>query len=268
MGAKLPPIPVGTRVGSWTTVGEEYPRPRRASGRPDAVVYEYVVDVRCECGNSRTVTKSKVTTSAITKCQRCAGKDTSERMRSSAARVRTGDRFGKWTAVGNGYYDPEGRAVALCRCDCGNERVQLIGNLLRGGKGKNGTDYACMRCAHRQLRADRADLYVNAQTHGGSKSRLYKTWRGMLGRCTYECNASWERYGGRGIKVCDEWLSFESFRDWALANGYIEPAAGERSPLVIDRIDPDGNYEPANCQWVTQQENIRRMFEHHKQVVS
>jgi hypothetical protein len=82
-----------------------------------------------------------------------------------------------------------------------------------------------------------------------SKTRLYIIWNGMKGRCYRNKNRdNYKFYGEHGIKVCDEWLnSFESFRDWALSNGY-------RDNLTIDRIKSDGNYEPNNCQWKTMKE--------------
>lgn len=80
--------------------------------------------------------------------------------------------------------------------------------------------------------------------HGMSGTKVYKTWHNMRSRCNNPKATKYEIYGGRGIKVCDEWEnSFHSFYDWCLANGYEEG-------LTIDRINGDGNYEPSNCRWV------------------
>lgn len=78
--------------------------------------------------------------------------------------------------------------------------------------------------------------------------RLESIYHGMKQRCYYEKHTGYERYGGRGITVCDEWKnSYKAFFKWALANGYNEH-------LTLDRIDNDGNYEPSNCRWITVRE--------------
>lgn len=90
--------------------------------------------------------------------------------------------------------------------------------------------------------------------HGMYQTRLYGCWEGMKSRCYCTTAGNYRNYGGRGITICDEWRdSFESFRDWALANGYADN-------LYIDRISSDGNYEPSNCRWVTmrEQQNNKR----------
>ena len=84
--------------------------------------------------------------------------------------------------------------------------------------------------------------------HGMTKTRLHNIWVSMKERCNVPSVNCYKYYGGRGIKVCEEWKhSFESFRDWALANGYTDT-------LTIDRIDVNGNYEPSNCRWITLKE--------------
>ena len=86
------------------------------------------------------------------------------------------------------------------------------------------------------------DIYNN--------KRLRKIWESMHERCEYEKHPQYHNYGGRGISVCDEWSEYIPFAKWAFRNGYAED-------LSIDRIDPDGMYEPNNCRWTTIQEQQR-----------
>lgn len=97
--------------------------------------------------------------------------------------------------------------------------------------------------------------YVNTcgnynETNDG-RSRLYNIWGGIKERCNTITNSAYKDYGGRGIKMCDEWLnSFQTFKKWALNNGYADN-------LTIDRVDNNGNYEPNNCRWSTTKQQAR-----------
>ena len=79
----------------------------------------------------------------------------------------------------------------------------------------------------------------------------------MKGRCYRKSMKRYERYGGRGISVCPEWKdSFETFKEWALSNGYSEN-------LTLDRIDNNGDYCPSNCRWITNKEQQSNKSDNH-----
>ncbi len=153
----------------------------------------------------------------------------------------TGTRFGRWVVLECTSRGKNGEIQYKCRCDCGTERVLRRTSLTSG----NSKSCGCLSME---------DAIARATTHGETKTRLYRIWAGIIQRC---CNDrkryEWEKYGGRGIEVCEEWRKYESFRDWAVANGY-------RDDLSIDRKDPDGNYCPENCRWATtyEQSNNKR----------
>lgn len=85
----------------------------------------------------------------------------------------------------------------------------------------------------------------------GNCPKIYSCWRNMKQRCFNPKNPLWHRYGGRGIKICNDWLEFKNFMEWAYANGYKEG-------LSLDRIDNDGDYKPSNCQWITVGKNSQK----------
>ena len=94
-------------------------------------------------------------------------------------------------------------------------------------------------------------------THGGRHEILYNIWCAMKERCNNPHNKRYERYGGRGITVCDEWQSdYAAFRSWALENGFDDG-------LTIDRINGNGNYSPNNCRWVTTAAQNRNYSRNH-----
>lgn len=84
--------------------------------------------------------------------------------------------------------------------------------------------------------------------HGDRRKKLYGIWRGIKRRCNSPYEPSFNRYGGRGIKVCEQWKEYIIFRKWALETGYKEN-------LTIHRINNDEDYYPLNCKWITKSEH-------------
>lgn len=154
----------------------------------------------------------------------------------------TGQVFGKLTVIGISKKVQSGKRKRYywqCKCECGNFKVVSSEHLKSG----NTKSCGCLQKEMAQLRGYKSKIGERSRKHGDFGTKLYGVWAGMKRRCQNPNTKYYADYGGRGIKVCDEWQDYERFKIWALSSGYFEG-------LSIERKDVNGNYCPDNCEWI------------------
>lgn len=156
----------------------------------------------------------------------------------------SGQRFGRLVALSDTGRRKQGQSIWLCRCDCGGDAKVQAGNLRSGNTNSCG-------CLQADMRGVSSVRHGEARSSGHSAE--WNTWQSMIARCKYPSSTSYPWYGGKGIKVCDRWSGEDGFVRFLEDMGR-RPGDG----WSIDRIDPNGDYEPSNCRWLPLSENISR----------
>lgn len=197
-------------------------------GRADARSWE----CRCECGGTKMCKAADLKQGRVKSCGCLVSH------RKCGMRNLTGQKFGRLTAVRTAGKTNGGQYVWHCVCDCGATKDVAMAHLVAMTTRSCG----CLRYKAAEAR----------RTHGGRQLKEYHVWFTMRQRCSNPNSNCYERYGGKGITVCDRWLGRDGFANF-LADMGMRPSP-EHS---LDRIDNEKGYEPGNVRWATKSEQAR-----------
>jgi len=160
-----------------------------------------------------------------------------------------GQKFGRLFVIKNTGKRKNSQAVWLCRCACGNE-CEIRSHSLLAGDTKSCGCLKMERIKQTKKSGNNNPNFKHGDTVKRKLNRLFTVWCGMKQRCLDKNSGNYKYYGGRGIKIYNEWKNnYLSFKNWALFHGY-------KAGLTIDRINNNEGYCPENCQWITNSENL------------
>lgn len=161
--------------------------------------------------------------------------------------LRHGEKFGQLTVLQDMNTSRSGGRIWLFKCNCGTEQ-EIPAYRVVGGK-----QTCCTHCSHNDGQVE--EISRLGHTAGRKSSPEYSSWQAMKTRCLNEKAANYHLYGGRGIEICSRWQhSFKNF---------LGDMGKRPDGTSLDRIDPNGNYEPGNCRWVDareQRKNVRSRY--------
>lgn len=198
----------------------------------------------CGCGNQKEVKLGSLRAGDVINCG-CKPKQRKEKIIPLDLDKVNKKDLGSWKIISEDSVTKTEKGIVrivTAICSCGYMKHTNLQQVYKGGR-------ECFKCALKRIKNVSTEELERRTVRNNIRTR----WVGMKTRCYNTNDKSYNRYGGRGIIICADWLkSFDSFYQWAISNGY-------KKELQIDRENNDGNYEPGNCRWVTKEVNARNM---------